>query len=73
AYMSKKEARDIFMNAAESVYGKKLGLSFSIISDVVPAATKKESPEKPNSDKIVESKKKLDRSQDNSSLVEELF
>lgn len=72
AYMSKKEARDIFLEVAKELYGKNLGISFSIDTDIQISA-KNEAEKVENDDKIIEPKKKIDKTIDNSNLVEEIF
>lgn len=74
SYLSKKEARDIFTDVAEELYGKKLGISFSINSEIAPVEVAKTEEKKQEIDaKIEPPKKKIDKSTDNSSLVEEIF
>lgn len=78
SYLSKKEAKDIFLAAAADLFGKKMEISYSISSDVIPVESqsveeKKEIKESRNDDKIEPPKKKIDKTFDNSSLVEEIF
>lgn len=74
SYLSKKEARDIFTDVAEELYGKKMGISFSINSEITPVEVVNTEEKKQEIDaKIEPPKKKIDKSTDNSSLVEEIF
>lgn len=72
-YMSKKEARDIFLEIANELFGKQMGISFLLSTE--PVALPELKNEVSNSlidDKIIKPKK-TDKTIDNSNLVEELF
>ena len=73
AYLAKKEAKDIFLEVAKELYGKNMNIIFEVNPDI-PVETKNNEPEKKEiDDKIVEPKKKFDKTIDNSNLVEEIF
>ncbi len=71
-YMSKKEAKDIFIDVAKVLYGKTMEVSFDLDSNL-QIESKSESENSVIDDKIVEPKKKIDKTIDNSNLVEQIF
>lgn len=73
AYLSKKEARDLFLGVAKELFGKEFAISYVISS--IPQEEKSNTIEEQTSAKIVkETIKKEDLPNlDNTSLVEEIF
>jgi hypothetical protein len=73
AYMSKKEAKEIFLDAAKELYKKDMDIKFGL-SDIGEEEIKKSlSSKKEEIDDKILQPKKPDKSVDNSGLVEEIF